>query len=254
MELSVQGERVPALGLGTWQVTGEQCARGARHALEIGYRHLDTAAAYGNEEEVGRGMRESGVPREDVFLVTKVGPRDLARDRLLRSARESMRRLGTDLIDLLLAHWPNPDVPLKETMSAMLELQRGGSVRFVGVSNFSTALVEEAQRYGPVFSNQVEYSPYHHDDELLAHARESGYLLTAYSPVGRGRVERDPVLRNIGERHSKTPAQVALRWVVQQGAAAIPKAASEEHRAANLEVFDFEVTDEELRTVGGLAR
>jgi diketogulonate reductase-like aldo/keto reductase len=252
MYLTVKGERVPAIGLGTWTLSGEGCVGAVERALGLGYRLVDTAQDYGNEAEVGRGIERSGVERAEVFLVTKLRPSNFSRERALRTARESLRRLGTEYVDLLLMHWPNPSVPLGETLGAMVELQEEGSVRHVGVSNFSPSLVEEAYRYAEVFCNEVEYHPYLSQDGLLAQAEEMGHLLIAYSPLAKGRVSRDLTIKEIAEAHGKTPGQVALRWIVQQGIVPIPKAASEGHQGENLGVFDFELSGEEMEAIGGL--
>jgi 2,5-diketo-D-gluconate reductase B len=205
---------------------------------------------YGNEREVGRGIRNSGVDREEIFLVTKVRTSSFSHDDVLRSTRESLKELQTDHVDLLLMHWPNPSVPLEETLGAMTELQEERSVQHVGVSNFPPSLVEEATRHATVFCNQVEYHPYRTQDELLRQAREMDYLLTAYSPLARGRVLNDATLKEIGEAHGKTPTQVVLRWLIQQEkVAAIPKAASEDHLESNLDVFDFQLSGEEMERV-----
>jgi 2,5-diketo-D-gluconate reductase B len=251
----VQGEDVPALGLGTWELMGSACREAVEHALAIGYRHLDTAQGYGNEAEVGEGLKRSSVPRDEVFLTTKVRPSHFERPKVLSSTRESLKKLQVDYIDLLLMHWPNPTVPLAQTLEAMLELQREGAIRHIGVSNFPPSLVQEAQRHAPIFCNQVEYHPYLGQSKLLKQAREMGYLLTAYSPIAKGMVLHDPVLREIGERHGKTPVQITLRWLLQQPqVAAIPKAATRAHREANLAIFDFKLSDEEMAQIFALER
>ena len=244
---------MPSLGLGTWRLTGDACARVVERALDLGYRCVDTAQIYGNEGEVGRGMQSSGVDREEIFLVTKVWPSNFSHERTIASTRESLRKLGTDYVDLLLMHWPNPSVPLEVTLGAMTELQNQGSVRHAGVSNFPVSMVEEAAQYVTIFCNQVEYHPYKAQDELLAQAREMDYLLTAYSPLAKGAVLNDRTLLEVGEATGKTPAQVVLRWLIQQDrVAAIPKATSEEHLRGNLDVFDFELSDEEMERISGL--
>ncbi len=249
----IKGEKVPSLGLGTWRLSGEECARSVECALALGYRHIDTAQMYANEGQVGRGMRNSGVGREEIFLVTKVSTSNFSHDDVIRSTRGSLKTLQTEYVDLLLMHWPNPSVPLGETLGAMTELQEEGSVKHVGVSNFPPSMVEEATRYATVFCNQVEYHPYRAQDQLLGQAREMDYLLTAYSPVAKGRVSRDVPLREIGEAYGKTPAQVALRWLIQQEkVAAIPKAASENHLRSNFDIFDFELSDEEMERIFAL--
>ena len=252
---TIKGEKVPSLGLGTYRLTGETCGRAVARALSIGYRHLDTAQMYGNEAEVGRGIAASGVDRDELFLTTKVWPDDFARERVLQKTRESLGRLGTDRVDLLLMHWPSERVPLGETLGAMRELQEEGSVVHVGVSNFSPSLVEDAAEHADVFCNQVEYHPYRDQSPLLAQAAEMDYLLTAYRPLSRGSVEEDATLREIGEAHGKTAAQVALRWLVQQEkVSAIPKATGEDHLKENIDVFDFELSGEEMDRVSALRR
>jgi 2,5-diketo-D-gluconate reductase B len=252
---TIKREKVPSLGLGTWRLTGEECVRVVDCTLTLGYRHIDTAQMYANEGEVGRGIRNSGVDREEIFIVTKVRTSSFSHDDVIYSTRESLKKLQTGYVDLLLMHWPNPSVPLEETLGAMTELQEEGSVKHVGVSNFPPSMVEEAARHATVFCNQVEYHPYRAQDELLRQAREMDYLLTAYSPVAKGRVSNDATLREIGEVHGKTPAQVALRWLMQQEkVAAIPKAASEDHLKSNFDIFDFELNDEEMERVFALQR
>ncbi|HEV2093455.1 MAG TPA: aldo/keto reductase [Rubrobacter sp.] len=252
---NIRGEKVPSLGMGTYRLTGEDCVGAVGLALSMGYRHLDTAQMYGNEAEVGRGMEDSGVDRGEIFLTTKVWPSDYARDRVLEKTRESVKKLRTEYVDLLLMHWPPDGVPLGETLGAMRELQEGGLVRHVGVSNFSPSLAEEAAGHADVFCNQVEYHVYRKQDALLDQAREMDYLLVAYRPLSRGGVEGDATLREVGEAHGKTAAQVALRWLVQQEkVSAIPKATGEDHLRANLDVFDFELSGEEMDRVSALGR
>jgi 2,5-diketo-D-gluconate reductase B len=252
---TIKGEKVPSLGLGTWRLSGEACTRAVERALALGYRHIDTAQMYGNEAEVGRGMQNSGVAREDIFLVTKVWPSNFYHENVIRMARESLRKLHTDYVDLFLMHWPNPSVPLEETLGAMSELQQEGSVRHVGVSNFPPSMIEEATQYAVIFCNQVEYHLYKAQDELLKQAREMDYLLTAWRPIARGAVLNDGTLKEIGEAHGKTPAQVALRWLIQQDhVSAIPKATSEEHLKSNFDVFGFELSHEEMERIFTLRR
>jgi len=246
---------VPALGLGTWELRGDACTRAVEHALALGYRHIDTAQGYDNEAEVGTGLRRSGVPRDEIFLTTKVRPRHFRHDDLLQSTEASLAALGVDVVDLLLLHWPNPDVPLEETLLALHEARDRGMARHVGVSNFPPSLLRHSLATGPTLTDQVEYHPFLGQGKLLALAEEHDLLITAYSPVARGRVQGDPTLRAIGERHGKGPAQVALRWLLQQPrVVAIPKAASAEHQAANLDVFDFELDEDEMGRIFGLAR
>jgi diketogulonate reductase-like aldo/keto reductase len=243
---------IPALGFGTARMTGDECRRAVTTALEAGYRHVDTAQMYDNEDAVGDALAASDVPREDVFVVTKVNTSNLAYDDVLESTRASLERLGLDAVDLLLIHAPRDHTPLEETLGAMNELQEEGAVAHIGVSNFSVDQLERAQALSasPVVTNQVKYHPYHRQDELLSYCVDEGIALTAYSPLAEGAVIGDDRLAEIGESYGKSEAQVALRWLIQQPfVAAIPKASSRDHIAANADVFDFELSDDEMRTV-----
>lgn len=255
MSVTVRGVSIPALGFGTYPMKGEQCRRAVETALDLGYRHVDSAQMYENEDAVGRAIADSDVPREDVFVVTKLRQGNLAREDVLRTTRESLDRLGLDSVDLLLIHAPSSSVPVAETMGAMNDLQSEGAVDHVGVSNFSVAQLEAAMDASstPVVTNQVEYHPYRDRSELLSFCVEHDVALTAYSPLDEGRIADDETLAEIGDRHGKSAAQVALRWLLQQpNVIAIPKASSREHIEANADVFDFELSDEEMERVTGL--
>ena len=253
--LTVQGAEVPKVGMGTWLLTGRDCEQGVAAALDAGYRHVDTARAYENEAQVGAGIRASGVAREDIWLTSKVWTSSFTADRVRRSTENSLRELQTDYLDLYLMHWPNPDVPLGETLGALSGLQEEGKLRHIGVSNFTTALVEEAVQHARIFANQVEYHPSLGQDPLLAQAREHDLLLEAYSPFAHGRLHDDPVLKEIGEAHGKTPGQVSLRWLIdQENVCALPKATAPERIRQNLEVFDFSLSDEERQRIAELER
>jgi 2,5-diketo-D-gluconate reductase B len=252
---TIKGEKVPVLGLGTYRLTGDACVRSVGRALSMGYRHLDTAQMYGNEAEVGRGIEQAGVEREEIFLTTKVWPSDFAHDRVKEKTRASLKKLRTEYVDLLLMHWPGDGVPLGETLGAMRELQQEGSLLHIGVSNFSPSLVEEAAEHAEILCNQVQYHPYRRQDALVDQARDMDYLLTAYTPLSRGGVQKDATLREIGDAHGKTATQAALRWLVQQDkVCAIPKATSEEHLRENLDVFDFELSAGEMDRIYSLGR
>lgn len=253
--IDVKGLRVPALGLGTWELTGAGCARAVRQALEIGYRHIDTAQAYENEAAVGRALAESGLDRGEVFLSTKIWMSNVRYDDAKRSVDESLRALRTDHVDLLLIHWPVPAVPVAETLRAMIELRAEGRTRAIGVSNFTVPLLEEAAAVpgADLVCNQVEYHPFLSQRPVLDWLRRHGMMLTAYSPLARGEVFRNATLRRIGERHGKSAGQVALRWLVQQErVSAIPKASGEAHMRSNFEIFDFALDDEEMAEIGRL--
>lgn len=255
MFTEVQGERVPTLGLGTWKLRDEECVEAVRDALEIGYRHVDTAQIYANEEAVGRGLRESGVPRDEIFLTTKVWLDNLGHDDAVASTEASLRKLGTEHVDLLLIHWPNDELSLEEPLAALAELQERGRARHIGVSNFTPTLLDQALGITPLFAVQVEYHPFLSQDDLLERVRERDMMLTAYSPIARGGVADDPVLREIGRAHGKSAAQVTLRWLVQQDSVtAIPKASDAEHRRSNFDIWDFRLTGDEMERIADLAR
>jgi len=247
---TVQGIDIPKLGLGTWQSKDDTGHEAVRHALELGYRHIDTAQAYENEEEVGRAISDSEVDRDEVFLTTKIWHTKADADSVKSSTEESLRKLDTDYVDMLLLHWPNDDVPLEETLEAMMELKEADKTRLIGVSNFPSELLERALKIAPIATNQVEYHPYLNQDHLLVRARDAGFTITSYSPLGRGKVIDDEKLADIGEEYGKSAAQVALRWHVQQSAnVAIPKANSAKHREANLDIFDFELTPQQMDAI-----
>jgi 2,5-diketo-D-gluconate reductase B len=247
--------RMPVLGLGTWQLSGEPCAARVREALELGYRHLDTAQGYENEREVGRGIAAARIPREQLFLTTKLAPRNLERARVRASAHESLAELGTDYVDLLLIHWPSREVPLEETLDALLALRESGVIRHIGVSNFPPGLFERAAARAPIACNQVEYHPFLAQDRVLAAARAHGAALVAYCPLARGRILSEPVLTRIAAEHARSPAQIALAWLMQQPAVcAIPKASSSAHLQENLASLSVELTPAQQAELGALAR
>ncbi len=251
----MQGVTIPKLGLGTWQLSGNDCVVVVRDALELGYDHIDTARAYGNEAQVGQGLHDSGRNRDEVFLTTKLWYAGLSAIGVHDQLEASLRELRTEYVDLLLVHWPDPRVPIAETIGAMAEAQQAGRVRHLGVSNFPSALLREALDHAPLICDQVEYHPYLGQPQVLALARERDLVVTAYSPLARGAALRDPILAEIGEAHGKTPAQVVLRWLLDQpNVAAIPKASSRDRLAANIDIFDFELADDERGRIAGLER
>lgn len=248
-------DRVPALGLGTWQMGGPTCRNMVEAALAMGYRHIDTAQMYDNEQDVGAALRCSDVPRDELWVTTKLARDNLKRDDVLRSTEASLTKLGLDHVDLLLIHWPSAQVPLDETLHAMLELKDQQLTRRLGVSNFPPWLVDDALSIARVFCNQIEYHPLLSQKQQLDTARRRGMLLTAYSPLARGKVVDQPVLTRIGEDHGKSAAQVALRWLIQQeNVAAVPKASSREHLEQNLDIFDFELSAVEMARIAELSR
>src|SRR5688572_10499992 len=253
---SKSGANIPAIGFGTSQLG--DCTDVVARALEIGYRHIDTAWKYGTEKGVGKGIKASGVPREDIFLCTKVSHEYLRAADFARSVEESLENLQTDYVDLLHVHWPTIDnIPLEETMGALAKARREGKARHVGVANFNIALVEEARRLcsEPLATLQAECHPYLDQSKVLEACRRWGMVFTAYCPLARGRVFNDPVLGEIARSKGKTVAQIALRWLMQQGnIAAIPRSANPKHMAESLQVFDFELTGDEMRRISALKR
>jgi diketogulonate reductase-like aldo/keto reductase len=243
------GARIPKVGLGTWRLTGDDCVEAVSTALELGYRHVDTAQVYENERQVGRAIRESDVPREEVFLTTKVDARNRSRDDVLASVARSLQRLDVDSVDLLLVHWPNPLADVETVVGAMNEARERGWVEHLGVSNFGVDRLRDARRHSdaPIVTNQVQFHPYHPQRRLLRYCQDRGILLTAYSPLAHGGVLHDEELRRVGRRYDRTPAQVAIRWAIQhEGVVAVPKATTRAHLAENLDVFDFSLTRAEV--------
>lgn len=249
------GGQIPALGLGTWQLSGDECRETVRTALELGHRHVDTARMYENEREVGRGIQDSGVPRDEIFLTTKLQREQLDAAGVRESLARSLSLLDTDRVDLLLIHWPEDIIPLEETLGTMGQLRDEGLTRHVGISNFPVDWTRRAQLASPapIFCNQVEYHARLDQSALLAHCREHGIPLVAYCPLAQGDLAGDDVLARVGRRHGRSAAQVALRWLVQQeGVVAIPKSTGRDHLRQNLDVFDFELDEEDLAAIDSL--
>lgn len=253
--IEANGFRIPAIGLGTWELRGRICARIVEQALRLGYRHIDTAQMYENEREVGEGLRASGVPRADVFVTTKVWPTHFAPHDLLRSAKESLVRLRMTEVDLLLLHWPSDRVPLSETLGALAQVRQAGMARHIGVSNFNADLVAEAVSLcsEPLACNQIHYSPYLDQSATLAACRRFGLVPVAYTPIAKGRVSDDAELSRIAQRYQRTPAQVSLRWLVQQGVSAIPRTSKIERLQENLDI-GFQLSDADMAAISAIAQ
>jgi 2,5-diketo-D-gluconate reductase B len=252
--VEANGAEIPAIGLGTWELRGPTCARLVEQALRLGYRHIDTAQVYENEREVGQGVRSSRVPRDEVFVTTKVWTTHFAPNDLERSTKESLTKLRLSEIDLLLLHWPNPQVPLTETLGALAHVKKLGIVRHIGVSNFTVALLEEAAAAcpEPLVCNQVEYHPYLDQTRVKDACARKGMALVAYSPVAKGRIKSDQTLARIGKSYGKTAAQVCLRWLVQQNVSAIPRTSRVERLSENIDVFDFALSDGEMQQISSM--
>ena len=247
---------MPALGFGTSPMTGGLSADTVAAALKAGYRHIDTARKYGTERAVGEAIRVSGVPRNDIFLTTKVSHENLRAGDFAKSVDESLAALGVDYVDLLLIHWPNPEIALNETMPALAKVKRRGLARHIGVANFNVALLEQAIKLcpEPLAALQAEYHPYLDQSKLLAAVREHKLVFIAYCPLGRGRLFGDPVLAEIAGQRGRSVAQIALRWLLQQNIAAIPFSSKPQRIADNFNVFDFTLTDVEMKRIAALKR
>src|SRR5438132_2029884 len=246
--LSAHGAEMPAIGFGTSSLG--DCGEIVATALKLGYRHIDTAWKYGTERGVGEGMRTSGVPGGEIFLTTKVSHEYLRADDFARSVEESLKNLRVDYVDLLMIHWPNPEIPLSEPVGALAKAKRAGLARHIGVANFNIALLDEAIRLcpEPLVNLQAEYHAHLDQTKLTQACRQRGLIFTAYCPLGRGRLLHDPVLAEIAARKGRPLAQIALRWLVQQGnIIPIPRSTNPNRIAENPDVFDFALNDGEIK-------
>jgi len=251
--VEAKGFKIPIVGLGTWMLRGRECARLTEQAIRVGYRHIDTAQMYDNEREVGEGVRASG-KRNEVTVTTKVQPTMLAPHDLERSVKESLAKLRLDHVDLLLIHWPNPRVPLAETLGAMGRMRDAGYTREIGVSNFTVALLEEATKLSPapLICNQIECHPFLDQSKVIAGCRQLGMAVVAYSPIARGNAKGDAVLERIAKAHGKSAAQVSLRYLVQQNVVVIPRTSKVQRLEENIALFDFALTEAEMAEIAAL--
>ena len=256
LAFSQEAGAIPALGFGTGALTGGMSAEAVVAALKAGYRHIDTARKYGTERAVGEALRVSGLPRNDIFLTTKVSHENLRAGDFAKSVDDSLAALKVDYVDLLLIHWPNPEIALAETMPALAKAKRQGLARHIGVANFNIALLDQAIKLCPelLAALQAEYHPYLDQSKLLAAVRQHGLVFIAYCPLGRGRLFGDPVLAEIAGKRGRSVAQVALRWLLQQDVAAIPFSSKPQRIADNFNVFDFTLTDDEMKRIAALKR
>lgn len=251
-EFTVKKQKVPAVGLGTWQLEDKECIKCVEHALELGYRHIDTAQIYENEKEIGTAIKNSAVKREDIFLVDKISTSNFNYEDALKSTDESLEKLQTDYVDLLLMHWPNNSVPLEETLEAMNEIKDSGKAKHLGLSNFPPSLVDKASEHIDIFCNQIEFHPYLEQNALIRQSKKMKYMVTAYCPIAKGRVLKDGNIQEISDKYEKSPVQITLRWLYQQNVASIPKSADFDHMKENLEIFDFELNREDMKIIDSL--
>ena len=258
--VEAKGARIPAVGLGTMSLKEQVCIDTVKAALKLGYRHLDTAERYGNEQWVGEGLRQglaaTGLKREDVFLVTKVYWDKLAAGDFEASVADSLQKLKLQWVDLLLIHWNNPKVPLPESIKSLCSAKTKGQARHIGVANFTSAMLDEAVKLAtePLVANQIEVHPFLDQSKVLAACRRHGLSVTAYCPLARGKVPGNETLERIGKTHGKSSSQIALRYLVQQGIVPIPRTANPEHLAADIAVFDFTLTPAEMAEIDKLHR
>jgi diketogulonate reductase-like aldo/keto reductase len=256
LKLHAHGAEIPALGFGTSPQTGALASEEVVAALKAGYRHIDTARKYGTEREVGEALRASGVPRGKIFLTTKVSHENLREADFARSVDESLKALNVDYFDLLMIHWPNPDIPVSEAVKGLAKARRQGIARNIGVANFNIALIDQALQHcaEPIIALQAEYHPYLDQTKVLAACRERGLAFVAYCPLGRGRLFNDKVLAEIAASRNRSVAQIALRWLMQQNVGAIPRSSNPGRIAANFNVFDFTLSDDEMARISALKR
>ncbi|MDN5560856.1 diketogulonate reductase-like aldo/keto reductase [Psychrobacter immobilis] len=250
---------IPVLGLGTWQSTGQDCVDVVSQALKMGYEHIDTAQAYGNEKEVAQGIKQSGVSRDKFFLTTKIFPDDMKfePEKLIAAAKRSLADLDTDYVDLLLLHWPDDRVPLSETIPALCELQKQGLTRHIGVSNFNIANIIEAEKYAdvPIVVNQVEFHPFIKQKTLQTFLNNHHILLEAYSPLARGDVFDNEIIKEIADKHNVTPAQISLAWILaDKHRIAIPKTSNPDHLQGNLDAIKVQLSADDIEKISSLAR
>ena len=242
------GYEMPVLGLGTWPLKGAECTEVVKKALQLGYRHIDTAADYENHKDIGRALQESGLERSELFITSKVSRGDLRYDDFLQAAERILIELAVDYLDLLLIHWPNKEIPLEETLRAMARLKEEGKVRSLGVSNFTEAHIRKAMDIFPdlISVNQVEFHPYLYQKGLLDFCRAHDIVLTAYSPLAQGKIFRDDRIRVLTEKYGFSAAQLVLKWLLEKGIVVIPKASSPGHLKDNLDVLNLEIGPEVL--------
>ncbi|ALN73248.1 aldo/keto reductase [Aureimonas sp. AU20] len=256
--IEASGARIPALGFGTYKLTGETCIRMVGEAIEAGYRHIDTARMYGNEREVGEGVRASGIARDDLFVTTKVWYEDIGADRLVATAEAAVEALGIGAVDLLLIHWPNAGIPLEDSISALNAAKEQGLTRHIGVANFPSTLLDDAAAMStaPLVCNQVEYHPLLSQEAILGSCERNDMALIAYSPIGQGgELLQHPTVMGIAQRLSRTPAQVILRWEIEQPrVGAIPRTSNPDRLRENFDVFSFELSETDRTALNDMTR
>ncbi len=250
------GRKIPQLGLGTWELTGDVGVKAVKEGLLMGYNHIDTAVQYNNHKEVGRGIKESGKERDSFYLTTKIPKEKLARSQIYELIQKSLEDLQVDYVDLLLVHWPSKKVPFSETFQAFDELRKKGYVKDVGVSNFNAEITKHAVEISksPIVTNQVEFHPFLYQKELLDRCKDLGVTITAYCPIAKGKVFQSDLLKEIAAAHDASPAQVSIAWLLSKGIIAIPKASSTGHLKDNLDALNLKLTDEQIQRIDSIGQ
>jgi len=254
--VNAQGASIPALGFGTFELQPDEAVRMVEHALQCGYRHIDTAQIYANEAAVGEAIAHAPLKREEIFLTTKIWIDSMRPGKMEDSVEQSLRKLETDYVDLLLLHWPNPKVDFQAMFDTLNKLKDDGLTRHIGISNYPSDWMDRAiaaSRH-PLVTNQVEYHPFLSQQTVYPALRQADMALTAYCPLAQGRVFKEDVLNAMAEKHGKNAGQISLRWLIQQdGVIAIPRSSREEHASSNIEIFDFELSQAEMQQIAALA-
>lgn len=242
---------MPALGLGTWRLSGTACTQSVKLALELGYRHIDTAHVYHNHEAIAEAIH--GFPREQLYIVSKIIEDDLRPNRVLPACERCLSELKTPYLDLLLIHWPSNSIPAEETLEAMVGLKERGLVKEIGVSNFMISNLKPLEKHHfPILANQIELHPYLQEDQLTQYCQQHKIIVVAYRPIQRAQVLKEKLLQDFGDKYQKTPIQITLRWLFQKNIVSIPKATSLEHLKENLEIFDFSLSEKEMKAIASL--
>ena len=248
------GDKIPGVGFGTYKLTGSEGIKAIENALEVGYRHIDTAEGYNNQPEVSKAIKNSGLSRRELFITSKVGYDNLHYDNLIQACEETLQELKTDYLDLYLIHWPNKMISVEETLRAMGKLKSDGKIKNIGVSNFTIKRLEEVKGITDeeVVLNQVEFHPYLYQKELYEYCNDNNISLAAYSPIARGGVFGDPVIAEIGKKYYKNEAQVTLKWMIQKDIIVIPRSSNAAHIKANFDIFDFELNNDEIYRIDNI--
>lgn len=250
-ESNMDDRIIPSIGLGTWRLVGDECEKVVQQALEIGYQHIDTADVYQNHQAIGKAIQSW--PRKKIFLATKLWMNDLTPERVNDAVPRFLDELKVDYIDLLLIHWPNQELNMADSLNAMLSFKDKGVVRYIGVSNFVRRDLEAIAPYHfPILTNQIELHPFLQRKVLVEACKAMGIQVTAYRPLAKGAFEENVLLQQIGKKHGKAPSQVVLKWLIQKGYSAIPKASSLQHLEDNINIFDFELNPSEMQKIESL--